>query len=570
MEQVPYIILQVSALIALLLFVIPPLGRYWAALVEGNISGRFFILGWIESTIYRLAGVDPKEEMRWTAYLKCYLYLTLWSGIALILIQMLQSYLPFNPQHMKGVSFLQAFDTSMSFITNTNWQSYAPETTLSYGTQMWGLTVQNFISAGAGSAVLMALIRGLSRRSYDTIGNFWADLVRNIVYLYLPLSILLAIFNISQGSVQTLDNYVTIETMEGASQTIPLGPAASQVAIKQLGTNGGGFFNANSAHPFENPTPLSNFFQMLSIILMPAVMVYAYGVLIKSRSHAWLLLSVMFLIWAVGLTIAFTSDFLADPFAGASPVREGKELRVGRINSILWATLTTATANGSVNAMMDSLSPLAGGVALFNMKIGEVVFGGVGVGLSSMLMFVLMTVFLCGLMVGRTPEYLGKKVEKKEMQWVLVAMLGPTAIMLLGAGISLSLPEGRNGISVAGPHGMTQMLYAFASASTNNGSAFSGFRSYLDYYHIVLGIVFVIGRLLIIVPTLALAGAFAPKKISPPSVGMLSTSNFMFAVLLIAVILVIGLLTFFPALSLGPLLEHLLMLRGDTFPQEGL
>lgn len=567
MEEHLYHILQFTAFMGATLLIIPLLGRYWAYLAEGRIPRFAYWLHGLEVSCYRFSGVDPDEEMKWTAYLRCYLYFTLWCGAVLFLVLLFQRFLPFNPQRFPGVSPIAAFNITASFITNTNWQSYVPETTLSYGSQMWGLTVQNFVSAAAGSAIIMPLIRGLTRRSTDTVGNFWADLVRSVVYLLLPLSITFALIYITEGVIQTLDGYLTIETVEQGSQTIPLGPVASQVAIKMLGTNGGGFFNANGAHPFENPTSLTNFLQVISIIALPASLVYAYGVMIKSRLHAWLLLGVMFSIWILGYAVAYYSEWIIDPIMSVNPVMEGEEVRLRTVNSVLWATLTTATANGSVNAMMDSMSPLAGGVCLFNMLLGESVFGGVGVGLSSMLMFVLLTVFLCGLMVGRTPEYLGKKLERKDVQWILVAILTPTILILLGSGLSLAFASGREGITIEGPHGLTQILYAFASSSTNNGSAFSGFRADLNYYQILLGVIMLLGRLAIIVPTLAIAGSFAKKIASPYTVGTLSTNSPMFAFLLVVVILIVGTLTFFPALSLGPYLEHLLMLRGDAFPQ---
>lgn len=567
MEQIANHLLQLSAFIGAVLLIIPLLGRYWANLAEGKVPQYALGLDLLEKASYRIGGIDPLEEMRWTTYLKCFLSLMFWSGLLLFAMLMMQGFLPFNPQQLPGVPLLEAFNIAASFITNTNWQSYAPETTLSYGSQMWGLTVQNFLSAATGSAVLMALIRGLSRRSSETIGNFWADLIRTVVYLLLPVSIILSLFFVSQGAIQSLREYVTVETLEGGSQTIPLGPAASQVAIKQFGTNGGGFFNANGAHPFENPTPLTNFVQQIAIIALPAAMIYGFGVLIKSRLHAWILLTVMFIIWAAGFVVAYFSEWIIDPVLQAYPVLEGEEMRFGTFNGVLWTTLTTATANGSVNAMLDSMSPLAGGVALFNMMLGESVFGGVGVGLCSMLMFVLLTVFLCGLMIGRSPEYLGKKLEKREVQWVLVAVLVPTVLILAGTGISLILPAGYAGLSTEGPHGLTQMLYAFASAATNNGSAFSGFHSDTDYYQAILGVMFILGRLAIVVPSLAIAGSLGLKKTTPHTIGSLSTNSLMFAALLTMVILIVGMLTFFPALSLGPILEHLLMMRGDSFPR---
>ncbi len=411
-------------------------------------------------------------------------------------------------------------------------------------------------------AAALTLIRGIAGRTVHTVGNFWEDTVRMIVYILLPLSLLLALVLVGEGVVQTFSPYAEVVTLEGAKQSIPVGPVASQVAIKQLGTNGGGFFNANSAHPFENPTPFTNLLQMIAILLIPTATVYGYGILIGSKSHGWLLFSVMFLFWMIGVLLSVYAQYVPNPVIGASPLLEGQETRFGVINSLLWSVSTTATANGSVNAMLSSLAPLAGGMALFNIMLGELVFGGVGVGLCSMLMFTLLTVFLSGLMVGRTPEYQGKKIEKREVQWVIMAVLAPALLILIGAGISSVLPEALSSLGNQGPHGLSEILYACTSCAGNNGSAFAGLNANTTYYNLLLGVIMLFGRISIILPSLAIAGLLAEKKWTPPSLGTFSTNSFLFWILLVGVILIVGALTFFPALCLGPIVEHLLMLRG--------
>lgn len=556
---------QLLSFTGLFICLAPTLGTYVANVFTGKATFAYRILGWLEKLCYRITGANPKEEMSWIEYGKALLLFNFLGFISLFFLQLIQGYLPLNPQNFGAVPLSLAFNTAMSFTTNTNWQSYAGETTLSYLTQMLGLTSHNFLSAATGMAALLTLTRGLIRKTTDTIGNFWTDLVRMVVYLLLPLSIIMAVILLGEGVIQTFSPYVEVTTLENTKQTIPLGPVASQIAIKQLGTNGGGFFNANSAHPFENPTAFSNLLEMLALILIPAASVYAYGIMIGSKKHAWLLLSTMLVLWAAGIFISFGSEHLHNPVIDVYPILEGKETRLGITNSLLWSVSTTATANGSVNATMSSLSPLAGGVALFNMMLGELVFGGVGVGLCSMLMFTLLTVFLSGLMVGRTPEYLGKKIEKREMQWVMLAVLMPGALILVGAGISSILPEALSSLSNQGPHGLSEILYAFSSAAGNNGSAFAGLNANTDYYNLALGIVMLLARISIILPSLAIAGLLAKKKITPPSVGTFSTNSILFIVLLISVILIVGALTFFPALSLGPVVEHLLMLEGESF-----
>lgn len=540
--------LPILYFIGLIVLLSPLLGSCIVKIYRGN-SGP------LERVCYRIGGIDPKAEMNWREYGKALLIFNLLGFIALFLLQMVQGALPLNPQHFGAVSWHSAFNTAASFVTNTDWQGYAGETTMSYLTQMVGLTSQNFFSAATGMAVLFALIRGLTRESSATIGNFYVDLVRTVLYLLLPLSIVLSIVLISQGVVQTFSPYVPLTTLEGAAQTIPLGPVASQVAIEQLGTNGGGFFNANGAHPFQNPSALTNFLQMIAILLIPAASVYAYGILIGSINQARLIFMVMLAFWALGLAVSCYAQLLPGP----APYLEGIESRFGIVNTLIWSISATTTANGSVNGMLSSLSPLAGGVAMFNIMLGESIFGGVGVGLCSMIMAILLTVFLSGLMVGRTPEYLGKKIEVREMQWVVLAVLLPGALILIGSGITSVL------ISPAGPHGLTEILYAFTSSAGNNGSAFAGLDANTLYYNLGLGVVMLLGRMSILLPSLAIAGLLVKKKRTPPSMGTFSTESVLFALLLFSVIFIVGGLTFFPALSLGPIIEHLLMLKGRVF-----
>lgn len=552
-------------LAAVLLLLTPLLGSYLAALFSGKSTFLHPYLEWLEKLLYRLSGVDEKQEMSWRAYAKALLLFNLFGFIFLFLLLQAQGFLPLNPQNFPGLPWPLAFNTAASFVTNTNWQAYAGETTLSYLTQMVGLTTQNFLSAATGLGALLVLIRGLSLKNSSTVGNFWADLVRSTVYLLLPLSIILSLILVTQGSVQSLSSYVEATTLEGASQTIPLGPVASQEAIKQLGTNGGGFFNANSAHPFENPTPLSNFLEVLAILLIPAASVWAFGMLVGSRGQGMVIFFTMFILWVAGLCTSHLAEQQINPLFGTSDVLEGIETRFGVENSLIWAVSTTATSSGSVNAMLSSLSPLAGAVSLFNIMTGELIFGGIGVGLCSMLMFVLLTVFLSGLMVGRTPEYLGKKIEKREIQLVMLAVLMPGALILIGSGLSAILPTALFSIGNKGPHGLTEILYAFSSAAGNNGSAFAGLNADTTYYNLILGGAMLIGRLSILIPSIAIGGLLAAKKSAPPSLGTFSTNSVLFVTLLISVILIVGALAFFPSLSLGPVVEHLLMLEGRSF-----
>jgi K+-transporting ATPase ATPase A chain len=557
--------IELLLLLIILIGLIPLLGNYLAAVFSNQKLSVDPVFGHLERLCYKAADIDPTEEMSWVIYGKNLLLFNLFGFIAVFFLQEAQSLLPLNPQQFSSVSWDSAFNTAVSFVTNTNWQSYAGETSLSYLTQMLGLAVQNFLSAATGMVVLIALIRGLTSKSQLTIGNFWSDLVRTITYVLLPFSIILALILVSQGVIQNYSPYVPVSTVEVGSQVLPMGPAASQVAIKQLGTNGGGFFNTNSAHPFENPSGLSNFLQTLAILLIPAASVYMYGNMIGSKKQAWIILFVMFLLWGIGLGVSNLTERQYDPVVGSFPRMEGLETRFGISRSLTWSTATTTTSNGSVNGMLSSLSPLAGGIALFNIMLGEIIFGGIGVGLCGMLMFIMLTVFLSGLMVGRTPEYLGKKIEKQEILWVVCATLAPAALILIGAGISSVLPVALVGLTNEGPHGLTEILYAFSSAAGNNGSAFAGLNANTPYYNITLGIVMLLGRVAILLPSLAIAGLLAKKKITPPSLGTLSTCSATFAILLLGVIFIVGALTFFPALTLGPIVEHLLMLQNRAF-----
>jgi K+-transporting ATPase ATPase A chain len=503
--------------------------------------------------------------MNWKSFTMAILVFNLTGFLFLYLIQVIQAYLPFNSENLPNVSWHLAFNTAASFTTNTNWQSYAGETTLSYFVQMLGLTVQNFVSASTGIAVLLALMRGLTRKSTHELGNFWVDLTRSVVYLLLPLSMILTMLLVGQGVVQTFSPYVTASTLEGTEQVIALGPAASQIAIKQLGTNGGGFFNANSSHPFENPTPFSNFLELFAIILISAGLVYTYGHYMNSRRQASTIFISMLILFSIGLGIALWAEYGHNQVMQVSGSMEGKETRFGIMNSVLWSVTTTSTSNGSVNSMHDSLSPLSGLVAMFNMMLGEIIFGGVGSGLYGMIIFILLTVFIAGLMVGRTPEYLGKKVEAFEVKMAIIAVLAPSLVIKLFTAIACSIEPGLSSLNNAGPHGLSEILYAFSSAAGNNGSAFAGLNANTVFYNLMIGWGMIIGRFGVILPVMAIAGSMAGKKITPVSSGTFKTDNWLFVLLLIGVILIIGGLTFFPPLALGPIVEQLLMNSGITF-----
>lgn len=558
-------LLSILIWLGLLIVSTPLLGGYMARVYSGQTTWLSPLLAPAERGVYRLAGADPTAEMDWRSYAWALLAFNLLGFVVLFVLQVLQGWLPLNPMHLPGVDMLLAFNTATSFVTNTNWQAYSGEITMSYFTQMLGLAVQNFVSAATGMAVLIALARGLARRSAATIGNFWVDLVRSTLYILLPLSVILALALVSQGVVQNFLPYTQVTTLTGAPQLLPQGPAASQIAIKQLGTNGGGFFNANSSHPFENPTPLSSFLESLAILLIPAALTYTYGKLVGATRQGWVIFAAMLILFLVGLGGMLAAEFGANPVTGVAANLEGKEVRFGVAHSILWGAATTAASNGAVNAMHDSFSPLAGGIALLFILLGEVVFGGVGAGLYGMLMFVILTVFIAGLLVGRTPEYLGKRIEAREVKLALLTILLPSAVILLFSALAVVSDAGLVSRTNRGPHGLSELLYAFASTAGNNGSAFAGLNAGAPFYTILTSSAMWIGRFGVMLPALAIAGSMAAKRSAPPSAGALPTDGPLFTMMLVAVVLIVGALTFFPALSLGPIVEHLLMQAGRTF-----
>jgi K+-transporting ATPase ATPase A chain len=561
----PLDLLQVAAYIGALVLLTPPLGAFMARVLNGQRTFLHPVLAPVENLTYRLSGIDPSREMTWRGYAVALMAFNILGFLVLLAILLAQAVLPLNPQGVAGMRFPLAFNTAVSFMTNTNWQAYSGEAALSYFSQMIGLNFQNFVSAATGIAAFAAVARGFARHTTSTLGNFWADLVRSTLYIFLPLCAALAIVLVSQGVVQNFSHYVTAKTLEGAEQIIPQGPAASQIAIKQLGTNGGGFFGVNSAHPFENPTPLSNFLQVLAILLIPAGLTYTFGVMVGDRRQGWAIFAAMMVLFLGGLTLSWWAETQTNPITHLVQNMEGKEQRLGVMNSVLWSTATTDASNGSVNAMHDSLSPLAGGVALFNMMLGEIIFGGVGCGLYGMLMYVLLTVFIAGLMVGRTPEYLGKKIEAYEMRLAILVLIVPSALLLIGAAIACLSPTALASLANNGPHGLSEILYAFASASNNNGSAFAGLTVDTPFFNYALGICMFVGRFICLLPVLAIAGSVAAKKTAPFSSGTFPTTGATFVVLLLGIILVVGALTHLPALALGPIVEHVLMLQGRTF-----
>ncbi|MCX6332875.1 MAG: potassium-transporting ATPase subunit KdpA [Bacteroidia bacterium] len=558
-------IVQIVMFLCILIAMTPVLGSYMYKVFNGNRHFMLPVFGWLEKLTYKSTGVNPEEETNWKSYTFSLLTFNLIGFVFVFLIQLFQAQLPLNPVNLPNVSWHSAFNTSVSFMTNTNWQGYAGETTLSCFVQMIGLTVQNFVSAATGIAVLLALIRGLSRKTTEKLGNFWTDLTRSTLYILLPLSILFAIILVSQGVVQNFKSSETVQTLQGAKQVIPMGPAASQIAIKQLGTNGGGYFNANSAHPLENPTPLSNLLEMLAILLIPAALTFTYGKMVGSNRQGRTIFLAMLLLFITGLSVSLFAEYSTNPIFGNLPLMEGKETRLGITNSILWSVSTSSASNGSVNAMHDSLSPIAGMIAMINIMLGEIIFGGVGAGLYGMVIFIIITVFIAGLMVGRTPEYLGKKIEAFEVQMAIIAVLAPNVVIQIFSALASISNAGLSSLNNAGPHGFSEILYAYSSAAGNNGSAFAGLNANTLFYNLTLGFGMLIGRFGVIIPVLAIAGNMAKKKITPLSAGTFRTDNWLFIGLLIAVILIIGGLTHFPALALGPVIDHLLINRGITF-----
>lgn len=583
--------IQIAVYLSVLLLLVKPVGGYMALVFADTPNRVTRFGGGVERLLYRLSGVRGDEEMGWRRYALAMLLFNIGGVLVVYLLQRVQGWLPLNPQHFAAVSPDSAMNTAISFATNTNWQGYGGETTMSYLTQMLGLAVQNFLSAATGIAVLIAVVRGFTRRNARAIGNFWVDLTRSTLYILLPFSLLLALLLASQGVVQNFKPYVDVPVLQAttmtttvkdaaghdvsravpvATQTLPMGPAASQIAIKMLGTNGGGFFNANSAHPYENPTPLSNFLEMLAILLIPGGLCYTFGRMVGDRRQGWAILAVMLLIFiplTLGVTVAEQAGnpalhgLTVDQHASALQAggnMEGKETRFGIAASSLFVAITTAASCGAVNAMHDSLTPLGGLVPMWLMQLGEVVFGGVGSGLYGMLAFAVVAVFIAGLMVGRTPEYLGKKIEAHEMKMASLAVLIPCALVVLGTAIAVSMPAGQAGVANPGAHGFSEILYALSSASNNNGSAFGGLSANTPFWNVLLAICMFLARFPLAIAMLALAGSLAAKKRVPVSAGTLPTHTPLFVVLLACVVLVIGALTFLPALALGPIVEFLM------------
>ncbi|AIR61280.1 potassium-transporting ATPase subunit KdpA [Klebsiella sp. Ap-873] len=550
--------LLIASFLLVLFALAKPLGAVLARLIDGE---PLPIVGRIEPFLWSLMG-SKGEEMGWKRYLMAILAFNVFGLILLFAMLLFQDSLPLNPQHLPGLSWHLALNTAVSFVSNTNWQSYGGETTLSYFSQMVGLTVQNFVSAATGIAVVFALIRGFSRHSTSTLGNAWVDLTRVTLYILLPISLVMALFFISQGSLQNFSAYQPYTTIEGVQHLLPMGPVASQEAIKMLGTNGGGFFNANSSHPFENPTALTNFVQMVSIFLIPAALCFAFGEAVGDRRQGRALLWAMTIIFVVCVVVVMWAELQGNPHfiqlgANSSINMEGKESRFGILNSSLFAVITTAASCGAVNAMHDSFTALGGMVPMWLMQIGEVVFGGVGAGLYGMLLFVLLAVFIAGLMIGRTPEYLGKKIDVPEMKMTSLAILITPALVLLGTALAMMTEAGRSGMANPGIHGFSEVLYAVSSAANNNGSAFAGLSTNTPFWNMLLAVCMWIGRFGVIIPVMAIAGSLAAKKSQAVSIGTLPTHGPLFIGLLIGTVLLVGALTFIPALALGPVAEHL-------------
>jgi potassium-transporting ATPase potassium-binding subunit len=538
------------------------LGKYMAAVFTGERTFMTPVIRPIERIIYRLCRIDESEEMSWKTYAWGFIAFNVIGITLVMLIQMIQGWLPLNPQKFPGVKWDLAFNTAVSFVTNTNWQAYGGESTMSYLTQMTVLTVQNFVSAGIGMAAGLALVRGFIRRETDSVGNVWVDMTRAVLYVLLPLSIILALVLISQGVIQNLYPYVTAHTLEGFKQVIPMGPAASQVAIKQLGSNGGGFFSANSSHPFENPTFITNLAETFSILLIPMAFVFMFGHMIKNLKQGRALFYAMVVLFVIGLGVILYTEQMPNPAIeriGVSlPVNmEGKETRFGIVWSALWSQSTTVTSNGSVNSMHDSFMPLGGMIQMFNIGIGEVIFGGVGVGLIGMLFYVILSMFVAGLMIGRTPEFMGKKFGPYEMIMAMISMLLPMISMVIFSAIAISTKTGLSSLNNPSSHGLSEILYAYSSGHGNNGSAFAGLNANTIFYNVTIGIAILIGRFATVLPALAVAGSLANKKIVPETNATFPTTGLMFIIILVSVIFIMGALTFFPVYSLGPILEHL-------------
>ena len=567
--------LQFVAFFAVLLLLMRPLGLYIARVVEGEKTFLDPVLRPIERLFYRVCGIQADQEMSWQQYSVAMLIVSFVSLLLTYVIERAQSLLPWNPQHLAGVSPALAFNTAVSFTTNTNWQSYTPETTMSYFTQMVGLAYHNFLSAAIGIAVAIALVRGIARKQSTTIGNFWVDTTRVILWILLPICLVVAPILIGQGVIQNLKPYTAITTLQHGTQSLAQGPVASQEVIKELGTNGGGFFNANSAHPFENPTPFSNFIEMGLILLIPAALTVTLGKMTGSSGHGWAVFSAMAILFIAAYTVCYWAESRPHPLLHGVDQKttlintggnlEGKEVRNGISQSALFATATTDTSCGAVNSAHDSFTPLGGMVLMVDIMLGEVVFGGVGSGLYGMLIFVVLSVFIAGLMVGRTPEYLGKKIESYDVKLAMLFVLIFPLIILVLSAIAVLYPVALASLGNSGPHGFSEILYAYVSTAGNNGSAFGGLSANTNWYNLTLAFNMLAGRFFMKVPMLALAGNLAQKKSVPPSSGTFPVNTALFTVLLVGVVLIVGALTFFPALSLGPILEHLLLHAGKTF-----
>ncbi|MDB5586413.1 MAG: potassium-transporting ATPase subunit KdpA [Devosia sp.] len=561
--------IQIAVFCGIIILLVKPLGGYMTRVYNGDRTWLSPVIGPIERLIYRISGTSEKEEQHWTTYAVAMVLFNLAGFLVLYGLQRFQGALPFNPAGMGEVGPELAFNTAASFVTNTNWQNYGGESTMSYLTQMAGLTVQNFVSAATGMAIALAVIRGFSRKSASSLGNFWVDMTRSTFYILLPLCIVLTLVYVYLGVPQTLGAYVNATTIEGAQQTIAVGPVASQLAIKMLGTNGGGFFNANSAHPFENPGALSNLIQMVSIFAIGAALTNVFGRMVGNQRQGWTIFATMGVLFIVGVAVCYWAEAAGNPLLHALGLEggnmEGKEVRFGVPLSALFAVITTAASCGAVNAMHDSFMALGGMIPMINMMLGEIIIGGVGAGFYGIILFVVIAIFVAGLMVGRTPEYLGKKIEAKEVKMAMLGVLCLPLAMLGFSALATVLPAGVSSIWNPGPHGFSEILYAYTSATANNGSAFGGLSGNTPWYNITIGIAMLMGRFLVIIPALAIAGSLAGKKTVPASGGTLPTDGTLFVGLLLGVIVIVGGLTFFPALALGPIVEHLAMLAGQTF-----
>jgi K+-transporting ATPase ATPase A chain len=555
---------QLVVSVGVVFAIAPFLAKFMTRVFEGERHILSF-LGPVERGIYRVSGIRSEREMSWKQYLAALLIFNAVGWISVMALLMTQQWLPLNPAHIPNMSWHLALNTAVSFMTNTNWQAYSGEASASSLSQMAGLAVHNFMSAATGMGAALALIRGIRNRASANLGNFWLDLTRSILYVLIPLSLILTVLLMSQGVVQNFSSYVHGVTLEGRDQILPMGPAASQIAVKQLGSNGGGFFGVNSAHPFENPTPFSNFLEWIAILLIPVAIPFVFGRMVKDRSQGWALFAAKTAIFAIGMVVLLVAELGFNPMTGGRGSMEGKEVRFGIPASALWAEATTVVSNGSVNAMHDSFSPIGGMVAMINIMLGEIIYGGVGAGMYGMLVFVFITVFFAGLMVGRTPEYLGKKIETREVQLSVLAIIGQTVVILFLSAAAVVTKAGLAGLNNQGPHGLSEILYAYASTVGNNGSAFGGLNVNTVFYNVTTAFAMLVGRFIVLVPVLAIAGSLGAKTQTPPSVGTFATNTTSFVVLLIITIVILAGLNFFPALTLGPILEHFLMLKGLVF-----